>query len=235
MRVAICDGAREEGEYTASLLFRYGREQRQAFYMMRYVNARAFLDDVEDGILFDAVFLETELPDLLGVTVAQRLRAKGFMGQIVFVSHSAAYALESYEVNAVGYLLKPLQYDKLCRALSRIVSVDTARRFTVQYRARTHRIDYRDIAYVESDNARCRLYCHDGATYTVYKTLNAVEQELSDNRFLRCHQSYLVNMDYICRADKCFELMTGDTVPIRCHGLKAVRQLYMNYLAAVSG
>lgn len=235
MRVAICDGDAKAGEHIAAQLFRYGREQRQAFYMTRYTSAQSFLYDMEDGVLFDAVFLETELPDLLGVTVAQRLRAKGFMGQIVFVSASAAYAVESYEVNAVGYWLKPLQYEKICHTLARIVSADTARRFTVQYRAQTQRIAHRDIVYVESENVRCRLHCHGGVTHTVYKTLNTIEQELADGRFLRCHQSYLVNMDYICQADKCFELTTGDTVPIRCHGLKAVRQMYVDYLSAVSG
>ena len=65
------------------------------------------------------------------------------------------------------------------------------------------------------------------------KTVTAIgyEEELDDERFLRCHQSYLVNMDHISQVDKQFILMTGEAVLIRQRDLKAMRQTYLDYMA----
>ena len=65
----------------------------------------------------------------------------------------------------------------------------------------------------------------------VYKRLSEIEHELQDGRFLRCHQSYLVNMDFIQLTDKQFVLTTGDTVLIRQRDLKAIRQCYLDYVS----
>ena len=65
--------------------------------------------------------------------------------------------------------------------------------------------------------------------YTIYKKLSEIEQALTDRRFLRCHQSFLVNMRYIAKADKQFELTTGDVVLIRQRSLREIRQTYLDY------
>lgn len=70
-------------------------------------------------------------------------------------------------------------------------------------------LPYQDILFVESQNAKCILHCRDGQTHVVYKTLNTVEGELGDRRFLRCHQSFLVNMDEILSVDQAFHLSSG--------------------------
>lgn len=64
----------------------------------------------------------------------------------------------------------------------------------------------------------------------MYKRLSEIEQELNDRCFLRCHQSFLVNMDYILRADKEFTLTNGDTVSIRQRSLKMMKKMYLDYL-----
>ena len=96
--------------------------------------------------------------------------------------------------------------------------------YQVQQWNRLILITYHDIQYVESSNSKCILHSKGGATYNIYKRLDTIEQELNDPRFLRSHQSFLVNMDYIRQADKHFELLTGDIVSIRQRDLKAIRQ-----------
>ena len=66
--------------------------------------------------------------------------------------------------------------------------------------------------------------------HTIYKKLDEIQEELPPY-FLRCHQSYLVNMNYIKRADKEFELVTGDIISIRQRDLKRIRSVYLDYLA----
>ena len=93
---------------------------------------------------------------------------------------------------------------------------------------------YNDILYVESINSKCILHSEAGEAYTVYKTLNTIEKELGDRRFLRCHQSFLVNMDHIKQIGAQFLLSDGILVPIRQRGVKSVRQAYMDYSASRS-
>lgn len=69
----------------------------------------------------------------------------------------------------------------------------------------------------------------------MYKRLSEIEQELNDRCFLRCHQSFLVNMDYILRADKEFTLTNGDTVSIRQRSLKMMKKMYLDYLKEKEG
>ena len=102
--------------------------------------------------------------------------------------------------------------------------------YQVQQWNRLILIPYNDIQYVESSNSKCILHSKGGATYNIYKRLDTIEQELNDPRFLRSHQSFLVNMDYIRQADKHFELLTGDIVSIRQRDLKAIRQQYLDYI-----
>ena len=62
------------------------------------------------------------------------------------------------------------------------------------------------------------------------KSSGEIEEELYDPRFLRCHQSYLVNMAYVQNADHQFTLFTGDIVLIRQRNLKEIRNRYLDYL-----
>ena len=73
-------------------------------------------------------------------------------------------------------------------------------------------------------------FVSNNVEYVIYKRLGDIESELNDKRFLRCHQSYLVNMNYIKNVDKHFELTNGEIVCIRQRSLKAIRQEYLDYL-----
>ena len=103
--------------------------------------------------------------------------------------------------------------------------------YTIRMRSQIINIPYSEILYTESCNARCLLHRSNGEIYTIYKKLDTIEEELNDRRFLRCHKSYLVNMDYIQQADKQFLLKTGDIVAIRQRDLKRMRNAYLSYVS----
>ena len=90
-------------------------------------------------------------------------------------------------------------------------------------------IPVNEIMYVESSNTKCILHRTDGRTYHVYKKLNEIESELNDARFLRCHQSYLVNMNYVSEANDSFVLQNGDTVLIRAKSKRMILQKVLEY------
>jgi DNA-binding LytR/AlgR family response regulator len=185
--------------------------------------------DIEEGYYYDIVFLDILMDQILGMDIARKLRSAGYTGNIVFLTSTAAYAVDSYEVEASGYLLKPHDYGKLCTLLNRIIDRTKIGQYQVSVRNTIYSIPLGEIVYVESRNNVCILHCSNGREYTIYKKLSEIETQLGDSRFLRCHQSYLVNMSYIAKADKQFELTTGDVVLIRQRNQKEIRSIYQAF------
>ncbi|MDY5648343.1 MAG: LytTR family DNA-binding domain-containing protein [Lachnospiraceae bacterium] len=234
MRIAVCEDNEIHRDIMEHLLNRYSSERSVPFEFISYEYGRNFLYDMEEGAYFDAVFLDIYMDDIMGNEIAHKLRAMGYQGEIVFFTASADFAVESYDVNAGGYLLKPLDYEKLKMVMNRITRNMTPSTYQIRQRTTVTKVVYHEILYIESSNSKCILHTTSGGAYTVYKTLNTIEKELGDRRFLRCHQSFLVNMDHIRQVGKQLLLSNGIYVPIRQRGVKPVRQAYVDYLASRS-
>ena len=230
MHIAVCDDSAFDRELIVELLHIYFAQKPFQYKLAQYNSGINLVCDVEDGCWFDIIFLDIYMNGLLGIDAAHKLRALGFDGAIIFLTASADFAVDSYEVQAGGYLLKPHSYEKLCMVMDRVLSACDINTYQIQRRGVVTRIPYHEILYVESRNTRCLLHRKGGGTYTMYKKLGEIEEELYDPRFLRCHQSYLVNMAYVQNADHQFTLFTGDIVLIRQRNLKEIRNRYLDYL-----
>ena len=234
MRIAVCEDNEIHRDIMEHLLNRYSSERSVSFALTPYEYGLNFLSDMEEGAYFDVCFLDIYMGDVMGNALAHKLRAMGYQGEIVFFTASADFAVESYDVNAGGYLLKPLDYEKLKMVMNRITRNMTPSTYQIRQRTTVTKVVYHEILYIESSNSKCILHTTSGGAYTVYKTLNTIEKELGDRRFLRCHQSFLVNMDHIRQVGKQLLLSNGIYVPIRQRGVKPVRQAYVDYLASRS-
>ena len=234
MRIAICEDNEIHRDILEHLLNRYFSERPIHFELVPYQYGMNFLYDMEEGAYFDMAFLDIYMEDTMGNQIAHQLRAMGYQGEIVFLTASSDFAIEGYDVDASGYLLKPLDYGKLEMVMDRITRNIAPSTYQIRHRTTVTKLAYHEILYIESNNSKCILHTESGESYTVYKTLNTIEKELGDRRFLRCHQSFLVNMDHIKQIGKQFLLSNGDYVPIRQRGVKAVRQAYIDYIASKS-
>lgn len=234
MRIAVCEDNEIHLDIMKHMLNRYSSERSFSFDLVSYAHGMNFLYDMEDGAYFDVSFLDIYMTDIMGNEIAHRLRDMGYRGEIVFLTASPDFAIESYDVDAGGYLLKPLEYEKLMKVMNRVTRDVAPSSYQIRHRATVTKVLYNDILYVESINSKCILHSESGEAYTVYKTLNTIEKELGDRRFLRCHQSFLVNMDHIKQIGAQFLLSDGILVPIRQRGVKSVRQAYMDYSASRS-
>lgn len=230
MRVAVCDDSRIDRELFVAVLHHYFVNKPISNEIVQYENGMDLLHDVEDDMWFDIIFLDIYMNDLLGIDVAHKLRSLGYRGHIIFLTATADFAVDSYEVEASGYLLKPQSFEKLSQVMDRATREMTTNTYQVKKHSKIIRVPYHEILYVESMNSKCIMHCCNDQSYVIYKRLTMIEHELNDERFLRCHQSYLVNMDHIHQVDSQFTLVTGDTVAIRQRDLKLIRQTALDYL-----
>lgn len=234
LRLAICDDLAGERETLRRFLEGYFAQSGHAYEITEYVCGEPLAADYEDGDgCFDLIFLDIFMGGLNGVETAKRIRAYSENVPIVFLTTSPDFALESYDVQAMGYLLKPLQPEKAAALLGRFLREEYAEQqktLLVREGGRGGRIAYREILFVESQ--RNVLIVHTKSRlHRIYRTMAELDAELCEHAFLRCHQSYLVNLAQVDAAEKTEFIMTdGTSVPIRQRDAKAIRDTYFAYL-----
>ena len=181
----------------------------------------------DDGT-FDLVILDVSLPDGTGFALCEEIRAQSKV-PIIFLTASPDYAIESYEVQASGYLLKSFSEEKLMKLLNRILKTDMKRRVAIKNRRQYRYPCTDDIMYIDSDKHNVTLHLSDGSEIITVDKLGEIEKRINEKRFLRCHQSYLVNMDYIKDVEDDFIMEDGTLVPIRVRGRKEILDTYYDY------
>ncbi len=235
LRVAICDDSPLEREVLAEYLSHYCNKHAIPYTCMLYDCGEPLYYELGDGGWFDIVLLDIYMKPSLGIDVARRLREIHYKGTIIFCTGTLDFAPDSFEVGASGYLLKPYNPERFERTMNRILANIIENTYAIKNRSQVLHIPLDEIMYVESHNSQCILHQTGDRTYTLYKKLSEIEKELDASCFLRCHQSFLVNMNYIQAADKDFTLTNGDIVLIRKKNLKEIRQTYYDYLAHMRG
>ena len=147
---------------------------------------------------------------------------------LVFLTVSREHAVESYEVQATSYLVKPAEPRKLAAVLDRVLPV-TAPRLAFRVGSARRDFDYRNIAYLESRDHAVLLHQADGSCHRSLAKLDDVADELSDPRVLRCHRSFIVNMDFIVDVRDDFILRDGTCVPVRVKERRKMHEAYNRY------
>ena len=236
LRIAICDDLPSERETLGRFLRSYFAAHPYEYILTEYSRGETLVDDYEDGsAAFDLIFLDIFMDGILGMEAARGIRRHAPKVPIVFLTTTPDYALESYDVQAFGYLVKPLDSEKAAALLGRFLREEYDGRqktLLLQEGGRGRRIAYREIESIESRRNVLLVRLESGEEHRVYARLDDVERELEGHGFLRCHQSYIVNMDQVRTVDNDFVMASGRRVPIRQRGNKAIRDAYFDYLLA---
>lgn len=230
MRLAICDDNELERELLNDLLHKYFMKTSVRCEFVHYDGGTELYYDVCEGKDYDIIFLDLFMKDSFGMNIAQKLREINYHGKIIFCTSSSDYAVESYNVFASGYIVKPYGLSDIKRTLDRFIPEFSMDSYQVKQKSGIAYIPLNEILYVESDNTKCIIHRTDNREYTLYKQLRQIETELNDERFLRCHQSYLVNMNYILEANDVFILKNGEEILIRKKSRKEMHQRFLNYI-----
>lgn len=165
---------------------------------------------------FDMIILDIEMDGLSGIETAEKLREENHSSRIIFLTSHKKYVFSAFDVSATHYLLKPLDTQKLEKALMKIakeLTAETQYCYTVKCGTQVHRVPFAQIMYVEIFGRNIILY-----TTQEVLTFNGRLEELEKvfpKQFFRCHKSYLVNLSFVRKYDKELALLQNKkTVPI---------------------
>lgn len=197
-------------------------------------SGEALLSSLDDGIYPGICFLDIYLPGLSGVETAKILMQKSPNTALIFTTSSPDFYAEGFELGAVHYLLKPIQKEKLEAAFNRALkSLKTeTRNVELTVNRQQVKIKLSDILYAETQGKLCNIYeKHKAEPLKTYMKLDELESLLGSSRFLRCHQSYIVNLDEVASPteDDCFLMTNGRKAPIRKRSSRAIISQYNDY------
>ena len=173
---------------------------------------------------FDLVFLDIEMPGIDGITLAKRLRAISENVHIVFLTSHIEYALEGYEVNALRYLVKPVDMNKLGEVLKYVQDKkNNSRQIMIREDGEDIVIDISDIIYMESMDKNVRIVTSKREYVTRYN-ISDYEEELKNSGFLRIHRGYLISLSKVKKIVKNDVVMDGDiSRPVSRSNLKVLK------------
>ena len=146
---------------------------------------------------YDVLFLDVEMPGVTGLEAAPHVREQRDPPAIVFVTAHAEYAVDAFAVEAFDYLVKPVDPDRLARAIERLrertlEDVVPVAKIPVVAGGGSELVDYDQIHYVQADGDYSRVHTYD-RSYLSTTSLGELEEKLG-GRFARIHRSYLVNL-----------------------------------------
>lgn len=170
----------------------------------------------------DLVFLDVQMPKISGFEMLELIDSHP---AIIFTTAFDEYALKAFEVNAVDYLLKPIELDRFKEAIKKILlkiaePISDVRSFTAHtplLHTQNNRIVVKangiikiipvhEVNYLEADDDQVKISSKDGV-YFKNKTMAFFEETLDANQFIRIHRSYIINLEELTK----IELKEKDT------------------------
>lgn len=163
-RIVVCDDNATHRDLLKDMLVTYFKEIQEEIDIKEYQSGDALVEEAKEEYLkMDLLFLDIHMPGNDGIETARALRRNGWRIPIVFLSEYPEYAVESYEVQAAGYLVKPYSEDQLKETIERIFKIHLKKRIPVKSK-RQQRYPYvDDIVYVESDKHQVIVHLVDGS------------------------------------------------------------------------
>lgn len=196
MYIAVCDDQAEELAALADLLERWQAERGHPVRVRTFRSAADLLDAARRE-MFTLYLLDVMMPGLDGMEAAREIRSFDRAAELVFLTSSPGFAYESYGVDALEYLLKPIGAKLLWPILDRLYLREQRPQDGLTLKAGNTlvRVPFSQLAYVEVNRKRLYFNLTDGQVREVAGSLNEYEDQLlSREEFTRIHRSYIVNM-----------------------------------------
>lgn len=236
-RLVICDDKQKCREFVREQLLKYFSVTGETFELTEYVSGDAFLFHAKPGF-YDIAFFDVEMSGTNGIETARRMRALDKNVIIIFTTAHRESVFPSFTAEPLSFLTKPLKPEELRDAVDRAVNKINSyryRKFTFEFNKTVNVISVRDIVYFESSGRKIDIISYSNERNSFYGKLNELQTDPSLEGFIRCHQSYLVNTDYIQEiSNNSILLTTGVFLPVKRGAVKEIKKQFLSYLANIT-
>ena len=165
---------------------------------------------------FDVIFLDIELPEVSGLDF---IKAFQDLPQIVFMSNMKKYAVDAFEFEALDFIPKPIEYKRFLKTVNKLEKVLNNRKNEIENNSiffkingKLQKIQLSRILFFESMSDYVKIITKE-KTYVVLQTMTKLQKTLP-KIFVRCHRSYIVNLEKVDALDDRVLEVVGHAIPV---------------------
>lgn len=200
MKICICDDDKNIHDILTSYINNFQAEIQ--YDITNCFSAEDLIEHHYNNRSFDLIFLDIEMKNISGIDAAEKIRNLVPKTIIVFVSNYPHYVFDTFRVEALHFMVKPISEIDFCNVFSRALAKYNSVNSTIMLKWQSERsvIKINTIKYVEGYKRHITIYTNDG-TYESIGKIPDIFKQLEPHGFIRTHQGFIVNMDQI----KCFD------------------------------
>ena len=195
--IAIVDDDGNDISLLKSAIERYFKENGGDYRIAEFHDGSELMADYAPR--YDIVFLDIDMKQLNGMAAAKRIRRTDNGTAIIFVTRMAKYAIKGYEVSALDFIVKPVDYFSFALKMKRALAyVETNRKKPVMLKmgADAEYVYETEIKFVET-LSHYLIYHTVRGDFKLLGSLKSATEQLSPETFILCNRCYLVNMRYV--------------------------------------
>lgn len=233
MKIAICDDDSYELNMLKELLNNY-EASTDISLTVKYYNSSVELASIAEFEKFDIYLLDIIMPVMNGLELAKEIRLFDKAAPIIFLTSSCEFAVDSYEVKAFNYLLKPVNKERLYNTLNELIELfykEQISNIIIKNNSGIHKIRTSDIIYAEALNRKVTIYQRNNEHIVSTDAFSSICNMLIVHKeFLLPHRSYIVNMNYINAINNNeIHLNNSKTIPLAQRRVSEIKKQYLNF------
>ena len=230
LHIAIVEDEQQYSQQLQEYIQRYAQEHELECSVKVFGDGTQVLDQYTGE--FDIILLDIEMPQMNGMEAATRIRQMDRDVVLMFVTNMIQYAINGYEVGALDFVLKPVNYYtfsiRFTRAIERARERESGQ-VLLNMPDRVLRMDTHPICYIEIRD-RVLHYHTEIGEFVLRGTMQAVEKELERYHFMRCNHWYLVNLRHVTEIRKDVVVVAGNELEISRRNRTAFLTALTNYI-----
>ncbi|MDE6132470.1 MAG: LytTR family DNA-binding domain-containing protein [Oscillospiraceae bacterium] len=210
--IALCDDDSEQIKNLRRLIGEWAEGKPFAVNIAGYESGEQFLFEYQDAPC-NLLLLDIEMSGINGMELAKKLRSAGDMLPIIFITGYSDYMADGYDVEALHYLLKPVETDKLFAVLDRYAARrGSSEEILLSTAEGVCRTALECIAYIEAFGRKTAVHLQDR---TVLECNMSISEFENFSGFFHCHRSYIANLEQVRSITKnAVILETGEEIPL---------------------
>lgn len=218
------------------MIGRYFADSGSAAEVVCFNAAIDVYNTLKEDQAFDIVFLDICMPELNGIQAGRMIREilDVVHLDIVFISSDSDYAMQLFDIQPIGFLIKPIVYESVCDVLNKIIHKRNKTRHVIEVPIEDGiaTFDAQDIVLFEASNKKVRIVVNDGSEYEFRESIKNLEKNLENAGFFRPHNAFLVNCEYVKTWESTrLVLNNNNEVPVAQTRRSDVRRIRNDYLS----
>lgn len=237
MNIAIIEDEQIHRDFLIGYLNKWSQETRNPLEIDTFPSAESFLFAWEDKKSYDVLFVDIQMKAMNGMEMAKKIRENDKNVAIVFTTGITDYLEEGYEVEALHYLIKPISEEKVRTCMDKVKNRNQQKKFLLlEINGELTKILEEQMVYIEARGHKTiaelnvsierREFCK----VELNESFSKVEKQLDEKKFVKCHRSYLCNLEWVHHIDKTSVHMdSGSEIPVSRRAYPEVNQAFIRY------